>query len=63
MLLYAAAAWIANAVIVLPLLGEGLVGSHALSGGGMVYFAAAHTVFFVLLAILFPRMARPPSRR
>jgi hypothetical protein len=57
-LLYAAAAWAANAFVVLPWLGEGIAGSHNLSLAGTAYFAAAHTVFFVLLAVLFPRFNR-----
>jgi hypothetical protein len=52
-LLYAAAVWVANAFVVLPWLGEGIAGSHNLGLAGMAYFAAAHTVFFVLLAVLF----------
>ena len=54
-LVYAAAVWLANAFIVLPLLGEGVAGSRSLSLPGMAYFAAAHTVFFVGLAVLFAR--------
>ena len=55
-LLYAMMVWLANALVVLPLLGEGVAGSGTLGGAGMAYFAAAHTVFFVLLAILFDRL-------
>lgn len=54
-LVYAAAVWIANAFIVLPLLGEGIAGSRSLSLLGMAWFAAAHTVFFMGLALLFVR--------
>ena len=54
-LVYGAAAWLANAAIVLPWLGEGFAGSRTLDLAGMAYFAAAHTVFFVLLAVLFAR--------
>lgn len=54
-LAYAVAVWLANAFIVLPLLGEGVAGSRSLSPPGMAYFAAAHTVFFVGLAVLFAR--------
>lgn len=56
--LCAAGAWAANALIVLPWLGEGIAGSRRLSIAGMAYFAAAHTVFFVLLAVLFARFNR-----
>lgn len=57
-LMYAVVAWLANALIVLPWLGEGIAGSRNLGVPGMVYFAAAHTVFFVLMAGLFARFAR-----
>lgn len=54
-LIYAVAVWLANAFIVLPLIGEGIAGIRNLSLLGMAYFAAAHTVFFVLLAVLYAR--------
>ena len=57
-LLYAAGVWIANAFIVLPLLGEGVAGSRNLGALGITYYAAAHTVFFVLLAVLYARFNR-----
>jgi hypothetical protein len=50
--------WLLNAAVVLPLTGEGLAGSVHLSLAGMTWFAAAHTVFFVLLAVLYQRPAR-----
>jgi hypothetical protein len=52
-LICAVAVWMLNAIIVLPLIGEGLAGSRHLSGAGMIGFAAAHTIFFVLLAVLY----------
>ncbi len=55
-LAYAAAVWLANAFVVLPLLGEGIASSRSLSLLGMAYFAAAHAVFFVGLAVLFARV-------
>ena len=55
-LVCATAVWIANAFIVLPLIGEGIAGSATLSTSGILWFAAAHTVFFVALALLYPRM-------
>ena len=62
-LAYAVAVWLANAFVVLPWIGEGIAGSRALEAPGMVYFAAAHTVFFVLMAVLYAafvaRWARP----
>ena len=58
-LLYAAAVWVANAFVALPWLGEGIAGSHTLGGPGTAYFAAAHTVFFVLPAVLFDSLCPP----
>jgi hypothetical protein len=55
-LLYAAATWIANAFLVLPVIGEGLAGSATLGTAGIVWFAAAHTLFFVALSVLYPKM-------
>lgn len=52
-LLYAIAAWLLNAFVVLPLIGEGIAGFHHLSLAGMAAYAAIHTVFFVLMAVLF----------
>ena len=58
-LLYALLVWLANAFIVLPWIGEGIAGSAFLSAGGMLYFAAPHTVFFVLLALLYEQFTAP----
>lgn len=55
-LVYAAATWIANAFVVLPVIGEGIAGSATLGAAGIVWFAAAHTVFFIALSILYPKM-------
>ncbi len=57
-LVYALLVWLANAFIVLPWIGEGIAGSRYLSAAGMIYFATAHTVFFVLLALLYARFTR-----
>lgn len=57
-LVYALLAWLANALIVLPWIGEGIAGSLYLSADGMIYFAAAHTAFFMLLALLYARFSR-----
>jgi hypothetical protein len=57
-LVFALLVWLANAFIVLPWIGEGLAGSRYLSAAGMIYFAFAHTVFFVLLALLYARFTR-----
>jgi hypothetical protein len=48
--------WLANALIVLPAIGEGLAGSRRLTLAGMAWFAAAHTLFFVAQAILYARL-------
>ena len=48
--------WLLNSVVVLPAIGEGFAGSHHLGLLGMAMFAAIHTVFFVLLALLDERL-------
>ena len=58
-LIYAALVWLANAAIVLPALGQGFVGTSALSAGGLAYYAFAHTVFFVLLAFIYAWLSSP----
>jgi hypothetical protein len=55
-LLYAVAVWLANASIVLPVIGEGFAGDRRLTPAGMVWFVAAHTLFFVSQAILYARL-------
>ena len=42
-----------------PWIGEGIAGSAFLSAGGMLYFVAAHTLFFVPLALLYERFTAP----
>ena len=54
-LIYAVAIWLLNAFLVLPAIGEGIAGSHSITLGGMLYFAMAHTIFFMLLALLYPK--------
>jgi hypothetical protein len=62
--IYAAAVWLLNAAIVLPLTGEGFAGTAHLGVAGIIWFAAAHTVFFLLLAWGYGRLmaARPGSK-
>ncbi len=64
-LVYAMVVWLANALIVLPLLGEGVAGSRSLGLPGIACFAAVHTMFFVGLAVLFahamPAFAHRPA--
>ncbi len=57
-LLYAVLVYLANALIVLPLLGQGIAGSRAVSSFGLIYFAFAHTTFFLLLAWCYARWRR-----
>jgi hypothetical protein len=57
-LVYSLLVWLTNAFIVLPRIGEGSAGSRYLSAAGMTYFAAAHTAFLGLLALLYARFMR-----
>jgi hypothetical protein len=59
-LIYAALVWLLNAFLVLPAIGEGIAGSRFLGVPGMIGFAAIHTVFFVLLALLYARFRATP---
>jgi hypothetical protein len=52
---YAVLMWLINAMVILPSTGEGFAGSAHLSLAGMLWFAAAHTLFFVAVACLFSR--------
>jgi hypothetical protein len=61
-LIYALLVWLANALVVLPWIGEGIAGSRYLSFAETLYFAVAHTVFFVGLAILYPYFLKSPRR-
>jgi hypothetical protein len=47
--------WLVNACIVLPMIHQGFAGYRVINVGGMVYFAGAHMVFFLLCAVLFER--------
>ena len=53
---YAVAVWLLNAAVVLPLTGEGFAGSAHLTVAGVLWFAAAHTLFFVLMAVIYARL-------
>jgi hypothetical protein len=61
-LIYAVLVWLLNALVVLPLIGEGVAGSRHLGLAGMTGFAVIHTVFFVLLALLYARFCARPYR-
>jgi hypothetical protein len=56
--LYSVLVWFLNACVVLPALGEGIAGSRYLPLSGMVGFIVIHTVFFVLLGILYARFRK-----
>lgn len=63
---YALILWLMNALIILPLIGEGIAGVRHLNFAGVVYYACAHTIFFVLLALGYKnscgRNEREPQR-
>ena len=59
-LLYALLAWLLNAFVLLPAIGEGVAGVHQSTPAGIAYYGIAHTVFFVLMAVLYARL-RPRS--
>ncbi len=50
--------WLANALWVLPATGEGIAGASHLTWLGIAWFAAAHLLFFLLLAVLYARLRR-----
>jgi hypothetical protein len=47
------AIWCFNALLVLPLTGEGLAGSRNLNTVGLIVFAVAHMSFFLALSVLY----------
>jgi hypothetical protein len=51
--IYALVVWLMNATIILPGLGQGFAGSAVISLYGLVYYAFAHTVFFLVLALIY----------
>lgn len=55
---YAIAVWLLNAVVVLPATGEGFAGRAHLTFAGVVWFAAAHSSFFMALAVLYGGLRR-----
>ena len=59
-LIYAGGVWILNAAVILPATGEGFAGRHHLTIAGMIWFAAAHTLFFIVLAISYSELRRSP---
>jgi hypothetical protein len=61
-LLYGSIVWMINSAIVLPLIGEGFAGSKSLTVLGMMLFAIAHMLFFVLQSMLFGVFMRGQPR-
>jgi hypothetical protein len=61
-LAYGIAVWLANAFVVLPLTGEGIVGLRNISAGGTLWFAAAHFAFFIILAWVNRALKAAPAR-
>ncbi|QTD94783.1 hypothetical protein [Burkholderia anthina] len=59
-MLFALIVWLANSLVVLPLIGQGLAGTRVLSSVGIVYFAIAHTIFFLTNGLLLSRFAVKP---
>lgn len=58
---YASLVWLVNALIVLPLIGEGLAGSRRLDAAGIFAFAVAHTVYFILLGAIYEQLKHVPT--
>lgn len=54
-MVYAAAAWVLNASVILPATGQGFAGATHLTVAGMVWFLGAHTIFFIVLALCYAR--------
>ncbi len=50
--------WLLNALAVLPLLGEGVAGVRTLTPVGLLSYAVAHTLFFVVLAGVYDALLR-----
>jgi hypothetical protein len=60
-LAYATGLWLINAIIILPVTGEGFAGMTNLSVAGILWFAAAHTLFYMMLAYGFELLERRQS--
>lgn len=54
--IYAAAIYAVNACVLFPMLGDGFAGYRILTAPGLLYFAFAHTTFFVLNAWLYEKL-------
>jgi hypothetical protein len=60
-LAYAIGLWLINAIIILPVTGEGFAGIASLSVAGILWFAAAHTLFYMMLAYGFELLEQRQS--
>jgi hypothetical protein len=49
-----------NAFAVLPATGEGIAGIAHLTLAGIVWYAVAHGLFFMILALLYGALRRQP---
>lgn len=47
--------WIINAFLVLPLLGQGIIGIYQLSTAGIIYFFIANWIFGLVLGLVYER--------
>jgi hypothetical protein len=59
--IYAIGVWLINASVVLPTTGEGFAGSAHLTAAGILWYAASHTLFFLVLAYGFARLVSEPQ--
>jgi hypothetical protein len=53
--LFSLVPWLINGCIVLPLLGQGIMGVHQLSAGGMIYFFIANWIFGWVLGVVYEK--------
>ena len=50
--------WLLNAFVVLPWLGDGIAGARFLTTAGLLSYAFAHTLFFVIVALVYYQLLR-----
>jgi hypothetical protein len=60
-IIYALGMWLLNAFVILPLTGKDIDGIAHMTLAGIFWCAAAHSVFFVLLALSYGALRRHPS--
>ncbi len=53
--LFSLVPWLINGCIVLPLLGQGIMGVHQLSASGMIYFFFANLIFGLVLGVVYEK--------